>query len=496
MAEPLHIFIFCSTTVPNKFAHPIQILKTVRALASRPGVRVTLYFVTLTAKRWRIWKYYGLEPMDNVEIKGMVPRWYYRLRRMNNNISLRHYNIYRLVRRRVGRELEAAARQAKTIIYTRNENVVELLHPIAAEAGIPIYLELHWLKYVDRFRKFIESRKDAEQPPPPLSECKAFLRGKKTAEEEVLRKTDGILCLTGQIRKVLEQWDVGVPLGCLPSGVDFVETRQWAAQAAQHAESESDEWENETMDDDGEDDDFSNDDDNRLQPDRARDRTPLTMQRPATGDDEAPSSSLSGPNGPDANGAITPPQAIDVLYVGQLYPWKGVDLLIHAMALIEPYRLTIVGGNRSKDKQRIRDLIGDYDMSERVRMVGHVNHPKVRRYIRKARVCVIPLPRRGFREARIFTSPMKLFEFAAFGKPIVASDLPTLREVLEHGRNAWLTEPDNPQALAQGLRTLLEDDALSERLAAGALELAEQHDYAHRARRILEFCGVAENARS
>ena len=44
-----------------------------------------------------------------------------------------------------------------------------------------------------------------------------------------------------------------------------------------------------------------------------------------------------------------------------------------------------------------------------------------------------------------------MFEFMAAGAPLVASDQPVVREVLKHGQDAWLVEPGNPTALADGL---------------------------------------------
>jgi len=126
-------------------------------------------------------------------------------------------------------------------------------------------------------------------------------------------------------------------------------------------------------------------------------------------------------------------------------------------------------------------------LNERIDFVGQQPHSAIPGYIRRAKVCVLPLPAKGFTEARYFTCPLKLFEYAACGKPIVASDLPSLREDLVHGQNAWLVPPDDPAALAAGLRAVLEDASLRQRLGAAALQLAREHEYGNRARKILQF---------
>ena len=83
-----------------------------------------------------------------------------------------------------------------------------------------------------------------------------------------------------------------------------------------------------------------------------------------------------------------------------------------------------------------------------------------------------------------YTSPLKLFEYMAAGKPIVAANLPSLREVLRDGENAVLVEPGSATALAVGLRRVLEDRALAERIARRAFNEVAEYSWDHRAERI------------
>jgi glycosyltransferase involved in cell wall biosynthesis len=99
--------------------------------------------------------------------------------------------------------------------------------------------------------------------------------------------------------------------------------------------------------------------------------------------------------------------------------------------------------------------------------------PDVAAKLRDADVLVLPNPASALSSA--FTSPLKLFEYMASGRPIVASDLPSLREVLADGRNALLFEAGNPQALTAAIRRIKDDPELGARLAAQAL--ADVHGY-------------------
>jgi len=83
-------------------------------------------------------------------------------------------------------------------------------------------------------------------------------------------------------------------------------------------------------------------------------------------------------------------------------------------------------------------------------------------------------------------SPLKLFEYMAAGVPIVATELPSVREVLRHGENAWLVEPDEKNALAKGITRIIEDAALKAKIAAEAEQSAKQYTWERRAISILD----------
>ena len=117
---------------------------------------------------------------------------------------------------------------------------------------------------------------------------------------------------------------------------------------------------------------------------------------------------------------------------------------------------------------------------------GHVAPERVPLYQAAADVLVLPNTAQAT-ISREHTSPLKLFEYMAAGRPIVASDLPSLREVLRHGDNAWLVQPDDPAALAQGIQHLLAEPTLAARLAAQAQEEVQAYTWEQRAERILSF---------
>jgi glycosyltransferase involved in cell wall biosynthesis len=100
----------------------------------------------------------------------------------------------------------------------------------------------------------------------------------------------------------------------------------------------------------------------------------------------------------------------------------------------------------------------------------------------RAAVVVAPFLRAGMTERH--TSPLKVFEAMAAARPIVATDLPSSREVLRDGESALLVPPGDPAALGAALRRVLEDRDLAERLARTAWDEAPRYSWEARAAKL------------
>lgn len=185
-----------------------------------------------------------------------------------------------------------------------------------------------------------------------------------------------------------------------------------------------------------------------------------------------------------------PDEASVVCYLGHLYPWKGVDTLVAAARTAESYIQWIIVGGLPPDLDRIKAAASDLP---NFHVTGHLPPNDARKYLVAADVAVIPFSARQI-IAREHTSPLKLFEYMAAERPIVASDLPSMREVLEDGRDALLVEPDEPRAVATAVTRLLTDKPLATRLARTARLEAESRTWTQRAAAIREFLGSAPSS--
>jgi glycosyltransferase involved in cell wall biosynthesis len=176
------------------------------------------------------------------------------------------------------------------------------------------------------------------------------------------------------------------------------------------------------------------------------------------------------------------PRAV-VGYAGHLYPWKGVDVLMHALASLPGAHGVVIGGHPAeRDLARVRALATSLGLQARVSFTGHVPPGEVN--TRLADATILALPNTPSAISARYTSPLKLFEYLAMGRPIIASDLPAIREVLTDGQSALLVPAGDASALAAAIQRVADDPALASRLAAGALALAPRFTWDARAERL------------
>ncbi len=174
-----------------------------------------------------------------------------------------------------------------------------------------------------------------------------------------------------------------------------------------------------------------------------------------------------------------------LLYLGSLHPWKGVPTLVEALVhLRRPARLKVVGGNNERIAE-LRALAQRLGVADRVLLSGPC--PPAERFavIQEADVCLLPLSTTSIGSR--YTSPLKLFEYLAMGKPVVVSDLPSMRAVVTDGETALLARAGDPSAFAGAIERILADRALAERLGANGAILAERFTWTARARAISMF---------
>lgn len=163
-----------------------------------------------------------------------------------------------------------------------------------------------------------------------------------------------------------------------------------------------------------------------------------------------------------AKQALGWPDALVLGFTGFVRDWHGVDRVVHWLASADApanARLLVVGDGPARAQvQRLADELG---LAPRVRFTGVLARAQVPSYVAAFDIALQPA-------VLAYASPLKLFEYLALAKAIIAPRQPNIEEVLRDGHNALLFDAAQPQALEQALTRLCGDAGLRARLAQGA----------------------------
>jgi len=147
---------------------------------------------------------------------------------------------------------------------------------------------------------------------------------------------------------------------------------------------------------------------------------------------------------------------INVVYTGSLFLWKGAYLLVDCLEFLpQNINLIFVGGS-GEHLDNFKKYISDKSYLEQITLIPHLPKLEVIPYIENADILV--LPNSGKYEMNKYTSPIKLFEYMASGRPIVASNIPSIGEVLVNNKNALLFHPDDAYDLADKIKEAIGSD--------------------------------------
>ncbi len=185
------------------------------------------------------------------------------------------------------------------------------------------------------------------------------------------------------------------------------------------------------------------------------------------------------PNGAELP-EIVPPPPDDaperyILYFGALQRWQGIDLLLRAFALladIDDVHLVVCASTRHRFGKFYRKLAIRLGVEERVHWRYSLPKRELAGWIGGAILTVAPLVECS-RNLEQGCAPLKILESMAAGVPVVASDLPAVRELITDNVDGRLVRPDRPSELARAIRLLLEyPDELARLGSAGHERIA------------------------
>jgi glycosyltransferase involved in cell wall biosynthesis len=173
-------------------------------------------------------------------------------------------------------------------------------------------------------------------------------------------------------------------------------------------------------------------------------------------------------------------------FVGSFFRHQGIDILIDAAPTIlhrlPDVRFLLVGDGVMR--RTWAERISKRGLSASFLFTGQVPYSEVPLYIGATELCVAP-----FLADRGDASPLKLFDYLACGRPVVASAIPPLRDLLSRAEGIAPVPPEDPEALGKEIVRLLEDQEAARRLGEdGRRWVLEAHSWQAAAKRLLRVC--------
>jgi glycosyltransferase involved in cell wall biosynthesis len=168
--------------------------------------------------------------------------------------------------------------------------------------------------------------------------------------------------------------------------------------------------------------------------------------------------------------------------VGNIRAYHGVELLVPLARQLhlakDNLHFLIVGDETGRDE--LKALLAREKLDNFFSLAGPVPNSEVPNYIAAMDICLLP-------RFMWYGSPMKIFEYGAMGKAIIAPDLENIREVLRHEETAYLFELDNIAALAQAVQTLVNDPPFRTQLGEAVRQyILAHHTWIRKAEKIVE----------
>lgn len=171
-----------------------------------------------------------------------------------------------------------------------------------------------------------------------------------------------------------------------------------------------------------------------------------------------------------------------IVYTGHLYKWKGVQTLADAAEFLSDQELLIIVGGTDQD---ILDFKNKNQGIKNIMIIGHLPQYEIPDYLKAADVLVLPNSAKST-ISNVYTSPLKLFEYMAAQRPIIASNLPSLMEIL-NSNNSVLVEPDNAKKLAENIKLILQNSQLADKISRQSYNDVKKYSWLNRAKSIIDY---------
>ncbi|MFA5736557.1 MAG: glycosyltransferase [Candidatus Paceibacterota bacterium] len=173
-----------------------------------------------------------------------------------------------------------------------------------------------------------------------------------------------------------------------------------------------------------------------------------------------------------------------IMYVGHLYHWKGVDTLIQAAKIAPQEWIFVLVGGTDQDLEKYHRIV-EIGGLKNIFLIGRIDKKNIPFYLKAADCLVLPNKPVSL-ESEFYTSPIKMFEYMASGVPIVASSLPSLKEILTE-QSCLFFEAGNEKDLIEKIKLIFFEPLVSQKRVSQAKGDVLQYSWDKRAQKIYNY---------
>jgi len=178
-----------------------------------------------------------------------------------------------------------------------------------------------------------------------------------------------------------------------------------------------------------------------------------------------------------------------VTYIGSFQSCKGYDTFLDSVRYVNDSKIKyiLIGGN----EDHVEKLKSNYSKyKDNLILLPSIPHKEVSSYLKLSDILIIPNSgneslSENHKVAKYYTSPLKLFEYMCSKKPIIASDVPAIREILDD-KSCFFVKPDSSMEIAVAIKKLMKNKILMERLSENSYKGINQYSWSNRAKGLID----------
>lgn len=160
-----------------------------------------------------------------------------------------------------------------------------------------------------------------------------------------------------------------------------------------------------------------------------------------------------------------------IISPGPVKPWKHHDLAIEAFSVIEnSWKLVIFGSFKSEEyRNHLEELTKELKISERVYFTGRISDDEVRKIYQKSKICLLATEKEGW--------GLVAMEAQSFGSPVVAFDVPGIKDSVVDGKTGILVRFGDIAAMKDALKRITSDENLLRELSSACIRRSKEYDW-------------------